>query len=152
MPLNNLIKRIEALESFDIEREIIDIINKNGYYVSALLRLQLQKGKDANNESVKIFGRDYYKDATIFDKERHGVGLGKQTEWITNYHSGAFYASLITVAKGTTFKTESSVPYFQDILKRSGDVIMKLNKEHLVEFTNEIIIPELKIRIASNLK
>lgn len=152
MPLSNLIKKIEALQVFDIRKETIDIINKNGFYISALLRLQLQDGRDSNDEPVTIFGRDYYKDATIFNKE-HGnyPALGKQTEWITNYQSGYFYASLVTVAEGTIFRTESNVPYFKEILARSGDVIMKLNKKHLLQFKEEVLIPELRARwIASS--
>jgi len=151
MPLNNLFKKIEAIDAFDIEQEIIDIINKNGDYISGLLRLQLQEGKDFEGKNVTIFGRDHYSDATIFDKERHGVGLGKQTEWITNYKTGFFYSTLVTTAKGRYFKTESSVPYFEDILKRSGDRIMKLNKYHLEEFSKEILIPELKRRFKKKL-
>jgi len=146
MPLDNLSKRIKALQVFDIERETISIINEYGWYISALLRTQLQEGKDMFNEPVTIFGRDYYKDATIFNKERNGVGLGKQTEFITNYDSGAFYMSLKTVAKGRAFITESNVPYFDDIIRRSGDKIMKLNNKHLGEFRNEILIPKLRER------
>lgn len=146
MPLNNLFKKIEALEKFDIEKEAIDIINKNGDYITGLLRLQLQAGKDSNDENITVFGRDFYSDLTIFNKERHGVGLGKQTNWITNYMSGRFYMSLKTVAYGRVFKTESDVPYFQDILARSGESIMKLNKIHLEEFAAEILIPELRRR------
>lgn len=147
MPLNNLFRKIAALEAFDIEKEVIDIINKNGYYVSALLRLQLQEGLDANDEPVTVFGRPHYSDRTIFDKE-HGnyPPLGKQTEWITNYRTGAFYASLVSVAEGRAFRTESNVPYFDEILKRSGDIIMKLNNKHLNEFRNEIILPQLMQR------
>lgn len=152
MALKNLEKRIKALELFDIEKETIDIINKNGYYITALLRLQLQQGKDANDDPVTIFGRDHYSDRTVFDKE-HGnyAPLGKQTEWITNYKSGAFYSSLKTTADNRTFKTESDLDYFQDILERSGEVIMKLNKEHLIQFRDEILIPELK-KIFNTLK
>lgn len=146
MPLNNLFRKIEALERFNIEKEIVDIINKNGDYITGLLRLQLQEGKDSNNENITIFGRDHYSDLTIFNKEMHGVGLGKQTEWITNYMSGRFYMSLKTTASGRVFKTESDVPYFKDIIARSGDVIMKLNKKHLEEFSSEILIPELRRR------
>lgn len=147
MPLNNLFRKIEALSVFDIEKEVIDIINRNGFYISALLRLQLQEGKDMNDEPVTIFGRDHYSDRTIFDKE-HGnyAPLGKQTEWITNYRTGAFYASLVTVAEGKIFRTESNVHYFDEIIKRSGDKIIKLNKKHLIEFTQEILIPELRLR------
>ena len=150
MALNNLAKRINALEQFDIESEIISIINEYGWFISALLRLQLQEGKDSEGNPVTIFGRDYYKDATIFDKE-HGLypPLGKQTEWITNYKTGAFYASLVTIAEGRVFKTESNVFYFEEILKRSGDRIMKLNKEHLRQFTVEILIPQLRVKFKS---
>lgn len=147
MPLSNLYRKLQAIENLNIENETIDIINQNGWYINALLRLQLQAGKDANNEDVTIFGRDYYADRTIFDKE-HGnyPPLGKQTEWITNYKNGYFYAELVTHAQGRVFWTESEVPYFQRILDRSGDVIMKLNKEHLLQFTEEILVPELRRR------
>lgn len=147
MPLNNLFKKIEALQVFDVEKETISIINENEHFITALLRLQLQAGKDMNDEPVTIFGRDYYSDRTVFDKE-HGnyPPLGRQTEWITNYKEGYFYASLVTVAKGHTFKTVSDVPYFEEILKRSGDSIMQLNKQHLEQFSKEILIPQLRER------
>src|SRR5882672_2842088 len=143
MPLNNLSRLIRALEVFDVEKETIDIINKNEFYITALLRTQLQEGKDSDDKPVTIFGRDYYSDRTVFDKE-HGnyPPLGRQTQWITNYQTGAFYASLRTIAEGRTFKTESDVAYFDKILERSGDKIMKLNKKHLAEFTREVLIPE----------
>lgn len=146
MSLNNLFRKIEAIEAFDIQRETIDIINKNGDYITGLLRLQLQSGKDSEGLPVNAKYGPFYSDRTVFEKERTGVGLGKQTEWVTNYMSGTFYASLRTIAEGHTFKTESDVPYFTDILKRSGENIMKLNAEHLREFSEEILIPELKRR------
>lgn len=147
MPLNNLRRRIQAIEEFDAVRETIDIINKNAFYITGLLRLQLQAGKDANDENVKVFGRDFYSDATVFDKE-HGnyPALGRITDWITNFKTGDFYGSLETTASGATFKTSSNVPYFDEILERSGDVIMKLNLVHLREFSEEILVPELRRR------
>lgn len=147
MAFTNITRRINAIIKFDPISESVDIINKNQYYINALLRIQLQQGKDANNENITIFGKDYYADATIFDKE-HGnyPALGKFTEWITNYKTGAFYDSLQTTASGTSFKTFSGVPYFNDILTRSGEVAMKLNKKHLKEFGNEILFPELRRR------
>lgn len=147
MPLLHLQARIRALQQFDVAKEAADIINKNGHYITALIRLQLQSGKDMNDDAVTIFGRDYYSDRTIFDKE-HGNydALGKFTDWITNYKSGDFYRSLETTASGTVFKTSSNLPYFDEILQRSGDKIMKLNKKHLKEFTEEILVPELRRR------
>lgn len=147
MPLNNLFKRIEALQAFDVKKETIAIINEYGWYITALLRLQLQEGKDSNDEPVTIFGRNYYKDATVFDKE-HGnyPPLGKVTEFITNYKTGTFYTSLKTTASGNVFKTDSDVPYFNEIIARSGDKIMKLNVKHLKQFKDEILIPKLRER------
>lgn len=145
MALKNLYNRIKALEQFDVQLESIRIINEYHWYLEAMIRLQLQEGKDFEGQPVTIFGRDYYKDATIFDKQRHGVGLGKETEFITNYNSGHFYSSLKTSAKGTIFETDSNVPYFSDILQRSGDRIIKVSKKHLIQFQKEILIPQLKI-------
>ena len=147
MPLNNLFKKIEALELFDIEKETIDIINKNGYYISALLRLQLQQGKDSLGQDIKVFGRDYYSDRTVFDKT-HGnyPALGKVTAYITLFKTGQFYMGLDTKASGRTFKTESDVSYFEEILAMVGENVMKLNKEHLEQFSQEILIPQLRAR------
>lgn len=147
MPFTHLSKRIKALRIFDVRKETISIINQNSEYITGLLRLQLQEGKDANNQDVKIFGRDFYSDRTVFDKE-HGnyPPLGKVTEFITNFRTGDFYRSLKTSASGTVFVTTSDVNYFQDILARSGAVIMRLNKRHLQEFAIEILVPELRKR------
>lgn len=147
MPLTNLKNKIRAIQVFDIEKETIDIINKFGWYITGLVRLQMQQGLDSEDQPVKIFGRDYYSDRTVFDKE-HGnyPPLGKVTQFITNYRTGEFYGSLKTTAKGTVFSTQSNVPYFEDIIKRSSDKIIKLNKIHLAEFTREILIPQLRLR------
>lgn len=147
MAFQNIIKKLRAIERFDIEQETINIINENRYYIEALLRLQLQSGKDGNNEPVTIFGRDFYKDATIFEKERHGVGLGKETGFVTNYMNGFFYSGLIAQAQGRTFEITSTVPYFTQIILRSGEQIMYLNTEHLQEFSKEVLIPQLQIRL-----
>lgn len=147
MPITILRQKIAAIKKFDIVAETIKIINDNGFYIAGLLRLQLQEGKDGDGKNVTVFGRDYYSDATIQDKRYNGSGLGKQTEWITNYMSGHFYSSLKVKTQGTLFSIESDLPYFKDILERSGSVIMELNKQHLQEFTEEILIPTLQQRL-----
>lgn len=147
MPLDNLFRRIDALQKFDIERETISIINEYGWYITGLLRVQLAAGKDANDQPVTIFGRDYYSDRTIFDKTFGAYPpLGKVTDWITNYRTGSFYSSLVTKAEGRVFRTTSDVSYFDEIIKRSGEVVMKLNKEHLEQFVREILKPQLRAR------
>lgn len=147
MGFEDIRNKIKSLQSFDIVSETIDIINKNSFFISGLLRLQLQEGKDGDGKLVTIFGRDFYKDATVFEKERHGVGFGKFTDWVTNYMSGDFYNSLKVRTDGVTFESYSTVPYFDEILLRSGDVIMELNQEHLLQLSEEIIIPQLQERL-----
>lgn len=145
MPLNNLRNRIEKLQKFDLESSVTLIINKNSEYLADLLSIQLAQGKDADKQNVTVFGRDYYSDRTVFEKERHGSGLGKVTDRITNYMSGAFYIGLKVTANNKNFVFTSNVPYFEDILKRSGTHrIIELNEEHLSQFKQEILLPQLK--------
>lgn len=146
MPLNDFYNKIVALQEFDLEKEISEIIIQNSFYISGLLRTQLQEGRDGKGKLVTIFGKPYYSDLTIQDKYYHGVGLGKQTEFITNFMSGVFYASLKVRVSGNTFESYSEVDYFGEIIRRSGGVIMELDEIRLRELSEEIIIPELTKR------
>ena len=147
MSLKNLYNKLSAIESFDPVLETSIIINKYEWYVSGLIRLQLQQGLDSDDKPVTIFGRDYYADRTIFDKTFGAYApLGKITEWITNYKHGDFYRSLKTVSDGRVFYTESDVPYFNEILIRSGDTIIKLSKSSKKDFIEEVLLPELRTR------
>ena len=147
MPLDNLFRKIEALSEFDIKKETISIINQYGWYISALIRLQLQEGVDGDgNPNTAKYGA-FYSDSTVFRKQfKQGTGLSKQTEFVTNYDTGAFYMSLMTIVEGTVFKQESNVSYFNEILARSSNSLLNLNKKHLLQFSEEILIPQLRLR------
>jgi len=146
MPFPNLFRYTERLAKFDLQYETTRIINENSEYLTNLLAIQLSQGKDADGANVTVFGKDYYSDRTVFEKTRHGSGLGKVTDRITNYMSGAFYFGLKVNVNGTRFVFTSDVPYFQDILTRSGtERVIQLNQEHLEQFRNEILIPQLKL-------
>lgn len=149
MAITILRQKINAIIQFNIVEETIAIINEYGWYIAGLLILQLQEGKDADDKNVTVFGRDFYTDATVFEKEHRKdlSPLGKFTDWITNYMSGNFYNSLKVDTKGTTFEIYSDVDYFPEILKRSGTRIMELNQEHLVQFSEEILIPQLQEKL-----
>lgn len=151
MPLDNLFKKIERIERFDIAKETCDIINENGDFISDLLRAQLAKGKDGQGKEVTVFGRDFYSDRTVFEKERHGVGLGKETRWITNYMTGVFHNSIYVYASGTKFFFDSGVPYLNEILAQSGPKILELGKEGLEIFRDRILIPQLQLRFKNSL-
>jgi len=145
MPLTDLFNKIQKLQRFDIATETANIINQNGDFIASLLKSQLAEGKDGDGNDVKVFGREYYSDKTIFNKERFGSGLGKETGWITNYFSGAFYNSIYVFASGESFIFDSDIPYFNEIILQSGTKIMHLNKKNLEKFSKEILIPQLKV-------
>jgi len=142
--LNDFYNKIIVLHEFDIEVEAMKIIRANTDYLVFLLKSQLQVGKDGNDQTVTIFGRDYYKPLTIQLKEEYAFGLGEITEWITNYFSGYFYSSLTVITEGDTFSFTSDAPYFSDIIKRSGKAVVELSKKNLETFANNILIPQIQ--------
>lgn len=147
MPLQDFYNKIVALEELDIVEEIDNIINSNSEFIADLLAQQLAMGVDADGERVTIYGRDTYKPSTIYQKKTFGLGLGKVTDRITNYSSGMFYRELDVKAVGEEFDIFSHVDYFQKIIARSGVKIMELNSEHLQIFRDQILIPQLKLRL-----
>lgn len=149
MPLQDLQYKIEVLKSFDIQEHIIDIINQSSNILSDLLAQQLAIGKDGKGQNVTVFTRDYYKDRTIFNKEHFGSGLGRITEYITNYMTGAFYREMFVRTQGTNFYIESRVPYFEKIIAQSGEIIMELNDANLEFFSREIVVPEIQRRFST---
>lgn len=150
MPLTNFYNKIVRLQTFDVLKETMEIINANAEEIKVLLINQLQRGKDGKKQNVTVFGRDYYADKTVFEKERHGVGLGKLTEWITNYMTGSFYNSLVVKTSGTVFDIKGEVEYFPDIIKRSGTVIMQLDIDSLEIFKQKFLAPQLKARFSKH--
>lgn len=147
MPLDDMFRKINAIQEFDVVKETADIIKANAEFMQELLRSQLSKGKDGKKDNVTIFGRDYYKDRTIWEKDFHGTSaLAKVTDWITNYMSGDFYLSLGVITKGETFELSSSVGYFGEIIRRSGSVIMELDEDNLKRFSEEILFPQMQTR------
>lgn len=148
MPLDDFYHKIVAIQEFDIVAETMAIINKESDVIKSLLTGQLARGKDGNKDNVTIFGRDYYTDATVLDKERHGVGFGKFTGWITNYFSGTFYNSLSVETSGEVFEVKGEVDYFPEIIRRSGSVIMELDSDSLEIFSQEFLIPQLQERFS----
>ena len=148
MAFTNIRKKIAQYQTFDINKEAMQIIREEHEFLEDLLKRQLAAGKDKNNNNVTINGKDFYSKFTIEIKKEYGFGIGKITDWITNNMTGEFYASIQMKTDKTKFTFDSDVPYYPDIIKRSGSVIMDLNKEHLIMFRNNVLVPELKARIA----
>lgn len=145
MPLEDFYNKIVAIQEFDIIEETITIINQNSELLKSMLQGQLKIGKDGDNEPVTIFGRTEYSFETFVNKKQIS-GIGGITEWITNYMSGSFYSLMRLKTSGIEFNITSDVEYYDEIINRSGSVIMELNKENLEEFSTTIVIPQLQKR------
>lgn len=143
----NIANKIRAIAEFDINRHTIEIVAINKEFLAELLRTQLEKGLDGNGNAVTIRGSKDYRPFTIEKKRKHGVGLGRVVEWITNYDTGNFYNEITPHTNGSKLWFDSSVPYFQDIISQSGGIIMKLNKNNLELFIKAKLKPELERRM-----
>jgi len=144
MPLDDFFNKIRVIEEFNIATETVRIIKDNAYFIEELLKEQLAKGIDGFKQPVTLYGSPFYKDATVWYKTFHGEGLGKETGWITNYMTGTFYRSLFVEVNGTDFFVKSNVPYYDKIVARSGEALMRLTEENLAWFSQNVVIPELQ--------
>lgn len=149
MALEDFHKKIDTLAQFDIELEVMNILRDNYQRLLDMIKTQMLSGKDGYDRDVTIFGKDFYSDSWAWVKERHGVGIGKETDRITNFFQGYFYSYLQLNVEVKEFFFTSDVPYFDEIMLRSGKDILRLNKANLEIVTNEIIVPELQKRFAA---
>jgi len=149
MALNNLYNKIVKLQMFDAAETVAAIINANGPYIAELLRTQLRRGVDADNQPITLIRNaveyPFYSDYTVMLKERKG----QQTDYVTLHDSGIFYLSIRTIASAQTesFSLLSDVPYFPDILLKVGthDRVMELSKDNLEILTNNVIKPQFAL-------
>lgn len=142
--------KIRKIEAFDFQKNAIEIVEMNKEFLAELLRTQLERGLDGNNNPVTIRGVEKYAPFTI-EKKRKMTGLSRVTQWITNYDTGQFYEKIKPKTDGVRLSFDSSVPYFQDIIAQSGGIIMKLNKQNLELFIKTKLKPELERRMKNGL-
>jgi len=142
--LDDFKNRIATLQAFDFGKELTDIVEKNSDKIPDLLAQQLALGKDGNDEPVTLHGDTEYSPFTVRYKQDVGKGLGAVTDRITNYMSGAFYESMNTKVENNAFETVGDVPYFDDIIERSGSVIMELDESSRIEFGEKVTLPGIK--------
>jgi hypothetical protein len=143
MPLDGLKELIDNLTAFDFGQEMETIVGEHTEDITELLKVQLAAGKDGNGEPVTLDGNPDYAPFTIEIKEKYGQGLGKVTDRITTYMTGDLYRSLKTKAEGRVFETDANVPYFDDVIDRTGDQIMDLDEDSRLKFAEEITLPAI---------
>lgn len=157
MSLKNFKKKIDYLATFNLEKEIIEIVGQNHNILEDLLRLQLEEGFDADGRvfTLKRKGKLSTQYARFTEEHKHqfGVGLGRITDRITFYDTGAFFSEIKFKTYGLQFEAFSSVPYYNDIISKSGSGIriMELKQEYLEFFRDEVIFPQVKSRFENHM-
>jgi len=145
MPFAGIEKMISQLQAFDPHAELLNIVSSNTEVLADYIRDQLSQGLDGNDQPNTIFGKEEYANATVFIKLSEGSGLGAVVDYITNYMTGDFYASLKVNVEGDLFDADSDVPYFGDIRLYSSEALLKVNAEHRLQFAKEYVIPGMAV-------
>jgi hypothetical protein len=135
--LTQLEEFIKNLESFSIEEETKKIVYVEDEEILALVRGQMSLGLDGNDEPITWEGRTFYKPFTIQVKKAFGSGLGAETEWITLYMTGEFYASLYVNYSNGKFQVLSRDQKYPVIRLKSGQDILELNTVNLETIQNQ---------------
>jgi hypothetical protein len=141
--LDDFYRKTVMLSEFNLEETVTEIINNNKEYLTDLLKDQLAKGMDADNERVRVFDHDYYSRETVL-KKKDMDGLSGAIDRITNYMTGSFYAELDVNASDQQFTFSSNVPYFDEIIYQSGIRIVELSPDSIKRFRDEILVPQIQ--------
>lgn len=141
MALNDLKKRIQALQRVDIPAAMQELIMANQEVLIELLHIQMESGLSGNEEPIMLNGEPEYRWRTIKYKRRYGSGPGAITDRITLYMFGEFWNTMFVEAEGASYSVRSPVSYFDKIIARSGPDVMKLNKESMDIFMRYYIVP-----------
>lgn len=129
--LRNLELRIKKLNEIDIPVAYENALIENERVIIEFVQEQLASGRTGTGEPTTLYGVTEYDPFTVRDKKQFGVGLGRVTDRITLYMTGAFYEQMYTTAQKGTFSVKSRVPYFEDIILRSGPEVMHLTPEDM---------------------
>jgi hypothetical protein len=127
MPADHLKQIADNLKRFNLQDEENTIIEKNK---DVLADLQAEQwggtSKDYAGREIKLLDNSEfgggYKPFTIEKKKTEGAGLGRITDRITLFQTGALYKELFVTITGGKFFFTSHVPYFTTLMKRTGDV------------------------------
>ncbi len=141
MALNGLKKIMEDLEAFNFEVSLSSIIAENKDLISDKVADQIGRtGLDGNGDRITLDGGEYT-DFTVRYKQEHGKGLGAVTDRVTLYQTGELYRMIETEVTIDEVTTLSNVPYYDELMERTGEQVMKLNESSRLEFAQEIVIP-----------
>ena len=141
--LADLENTIEKLQAFSFGQELENIVVTHKDDLKVLQRAQWgEESKDRFGNEITLNGRGY-SPYTVTLKQLYGVGLGRVTDRVTNYQTGALYNNLYATVQNGEFELKSNVPYFDELMQREGDA-NGLDEDYRRIFGEEITLPEIK--------
>jgi hypothetical protein len=149
--LDDLKNKIQALTAFDFMAEQENIVRNNTDAIEKLQIDQWAEGKDRDGNPTSLDGVPAYEPSTIRYKQEHGIGLGAVTDHVTGYQTGALYSGLQVGVDNQELTFQSNVPYFKDLVERTGDIWLGLDKENRETFGQNVIINAIKGVFASKM-
>jgi hypothetical protein len=136
--LTHLKNKIQALQSFSFQNELVTIIETNKDKLADLQAQQLYRGVDINEQPLTLDGGGYAP-FTIQEK----IKKGQPYDRITWRDSGAFYLSLKAQISGSKYSIKSDSFKFDKLKKRSGAKAIGLGLESRRDFALEITRPNI---------
>lgn len=139
MPTHQLKQFITALATFDFAATQERAIATN---LEPLVQYQVEQfasGKDAEGEPILLEGNGY--NPFYADKKRkYGIGLGRVTDRVTLFLTGALYKETFASITSGKVLFSSRVPYWPELISRTGDVT-GLNEENRKDFAYSFLLP-----------
>lgn len=125
----------------DWKAELVEAIEANTDKLAELQKDQLERGVDGQGDLSLATRGAFYQPATIAYKKIFGVGLGAETDRVTNYMTGNLYAGLQKKVVGETIETMDNVSYFDDVKARSSASQFDLGESSRLQFAKEVVLP-----------
>lgn len=152
----NVKQMITKLRTVSKESELVKIIEQiftedvvHDYIINANQRQLSEKGEDKTGKKLQTYkAAKYgtpYTPFTIATKKAFGQGIGRITDHVTLFQTGAFYRSMKVVNKKMEAVISGNTSKFEENIDVEG--IMGLNDEHMNTLVNMIILPRFLQRL-----
>jgi hypothetical protein len=138
--INGLLTLRNGLKSFNLEKEQYTILEDNKEVLADLQAEVLAEGRDKEGQ----VRNDQYSDFTVRYKLEFGQGLGRVTDRVTFYMTGAMYKSFFTYLSKRTFEVRSPLERFDKMIARVGEQNYGLDTERKMRYFSEVNLPRVK--------
>lgn len=139
---------LERVAALDLQQAAVTSIENTSGAISDLNAEQMSKGiKSDGNEITPPYSL-----FTIIEKLRAGTGLGKVTDRVTLFQTGAFYRGIDTSVKGVDVITTSLDSKTPDLVSRYGAEIFGLSAPFKMEYIREVLTAAYMAYIKDQLK